>query len=135
MPVELSAGSAGTAPSNPVVSVCMTTYNHAPYLAQAIEGVLAQRTSFDVELVLSDDCSTDGTTGVLLEYQRQHPSIFRVVTHEENQFSKGASPMGEFLVPLARGEYIAMCEGDDYWTDVKKLAKQLESMGADNICI
>lgn len=114
--------------ARPTISILCITFNQIDYIRDAIDSFLAQEVNEDIEILVNDDCSTDGTTDVLLEYQRQHPSIFRVVTHEENQFSKGASPMGEFLVPLARGEYIAMCEGDDYWTDVKKLAKQLDVM-------
>lgn len=114
--------------ARPTISILCITFNQIDYIRDAIDSFLAQEVDEDLEILVNDDCSTDGTTDILLEYQRQHPSVFRVVTHEENQFSKGASPMGEFLVPLARGEFIAMCEGDDYWTDAKKLAKQLEVM-------
>lgn len=114
--------------ARPTISVLCITYNQIDYIRDAIDSFLAQVVDEDLEILVNDDCSTDGTTDVLLEYQRQYPSKFRIVTHETNQFSKGASPMGEFLVPLARGEFIAMCEGDDYWTDPKKLSKQLAVM-------
>lgn len=131
MPVELSAGSAGTAPSNPVVSVCMTTYNHAPYLAQAIEGVLAQRTSFDVELVLSDDCSTDGTAAVCADYAARYPDRIRLVT--------GASNVGwranyRRTFEACRGNYVAYCDGDDFWIDPFKLQKQVDLLESDLSC-
>ena len=131
MPVELSAGSAGTAPSNPVVSVCMTTYNHAPYLAQAIEGVLAQRTSFDVELVLSDDCSTDGTAAVCADYAARYPDRIRLVT--------GASNVGwranyRRTFEACRGNYVAYCDGDDFWSDPFKLQKQVDLLESDLSC-
>ena len=131
MPVELSAGSAGTAPSNPVVSVCMTTYNHAPYLAQAIEGVLAQRTSFDVELVLSDDCSTDGTATVCADYAGRYPDRIRLVTGAENV---GMRANYRRTIEACRGTYVAMCDGDDYWSDPLKLQKQVDMMVADPAC-
>lgn len=112
----------------PTISILCITFNQIDYIRDAINSFLTQEIDEAIEILINDDCSTDGTTDVLLEYQRQHPEFFRIVTHEENQFSRGASPMGEFLVPLARGEYIAMCEGDDYWTDVDKLKKQLGVM-------
>lgn len=114
--------------AHPVVSILCITFNQVDYIRDAIDSFLEQDFDEDIEILINDDCSTDGTLDILLEYQRTHPDLFRIVTHEENQFSKGVSPMGEFLVPLARGEFISMCEGDDYWTDRNKLAKQLAVM-------
>ncbi len=68
----------------PLVSVKMVTYNHAPFIAQAIEGVLQQKTKFPFELVIGEDCSTDGTRELVFEYQKKHPDIIRVVTSDEN---------------------------------------------------
>lgn len=116
--------------ANPVVSVLCITFNQVDYIGQCLDSLLAQKTDFPVEILVNDDCSTDGTTEKVLEYQRLHPESVRVVTHEQNQYSLGKSPMGEFLVPMARGAYVAMCEGDDYWTDARKLQRQYEVMCA-----
>lgn len=108
----------------PLVSICCITFNHAKYIRQCIESFLAQKTSFRYEIIVHDDCSTDGTTEILKEYERKYPNIFKIVYEEENMFSKGVR--GFFLkytIPLAEGKYIALCEGDDYWNDPKKLEK------------
>lgn len=114
--------------AEPVVSILCITFNQIDYIADALDSFLAQDIDVPVEILVNDDCSTDGTTDVLLDYQRRRPDVFRIVTHEENQYSLGFSPMGQFLVPLARGRFIAMCEGDDYWTDPTKLSRQLKVM-------
>ena len=112
----------------PVISILCITFNQIDYIAGALDSFLAQDVDVPIEVLVNDDCSTDCTTEVLLDYQRRHPDLFRIVTHEENQYSRGVSPMGQFLVPLARGRFIAMCEGDDYWTDPTKLRLQLHVM-------
>ncbi|GHT81848.1 hypothetical protein FACS1894125_3440 [Actinomycetota bacterium] len=106
------------------VSVCMLTYNHLPFIRDAIDSVLMQQTDFDFELLINDDNSIDGTTEVLFEYQKKYPDIIRVVTHKENQHNKGVQDAYvRFLFPMAKGEYIAMNDGDDYFTDEHKLQK------------
>ena len=101
----------------------MITYNHEAYISQAIGGVLMQETDFPIELVIGDDCSTDRTRQICLEYQQEHPDLIRLLARENNL---GISP--NFLDTLTNctGEYIALCEGDDYWTDPKKLQKQID---------
>ena len=69
---------------NPVVSVKMITYNHEPYIPQAIEGVLMQETNFPIELIIGEDCSTDGTREIIFDYQQKYPDIIRVITSEKN---------------------------------------------------
>ena len=109
----------------PRVSVCMTTYNHRKYLAEAIGSVLMQRVSFPVEIILHDDCSTDGTTDVVRHFSAKYPMIIRPIYQDENQYSQGRKPMlSTFL--LARGEYIAWLEGDDAWADPGKLSRQVD---------
>ncbi|MDD2284078.1 MAG: glycosyltransferase [Paludibacter sp.] len=115
----------------PVVSVYMITYNHEPYIAQAIEGVLIQETDFSIELVIGEDCSTDRTREIVLEYQKKHPDIIRVITSEKNV---GAKKNGNRTRPLCRGKYIAFCEGDDYWHHPKKLQKQVDYLEAHPEC-
>ncbi len=107
----------------PLVSVKMITYNHALYITQAIEGVLQQKTSFPFELVIGEDCSTDGTRKIVFEYQKKYPNIIRVITSDTNVgMHKNSYRTGK----VCRGKYIAFCEGDDYWHDPHKLQKQVD---------
>ena len=112
---------------NPLVSVKMITYNHELYIAQAIEGVLMQQTDFPIELIIGEDCSTDRTRGIVLEYQKKHPDIIRIITSEHNV---GAIKNGIRTSTATKGKYIAFCEGDDYWTDPLKLEKQVDFLEA-----
>lgn len=109
--------------THPVVSVCMITYNHEPYIAEAIEGVLMQQTDFPIELVIGEDCSTDRTREICLEYQRKHPELIRLLLNEKNI---GMMPNFVQTLQACRGKYVALCEGDDYWTDPLKLQKQVD---------
>lgn len=116
----------------PLVSICSLTYNHAPYIRQCLDGFLMQKTNFAFEVLINDDCSTDGTTEILKEYAERYPDIVIPVYHEENLYSKGMRGFYErFLYPRARGKYIALCEGDDYWTDPLKLQKQVDFLEAN----
>ena len=107
----------------PLVSVKMITYNHAPYIGQAIEGVLQQRVNFPIELVIGEDCSTDGTREIVLEYQKKYPDIIRIITSDKNV---GARKNGSRTTKACRGKYVAFCEGDDYWQHPDKLQKQAD---------
>lgn len=109
----------------PVVSVCCTTFNHEPYIAEAIDGFLMQETEFPFEILIRDDCSTDKTASIVKEYAEKYPSLIKPVFEKENTYSKGVKPMPQ-LFKLATGKYIALCEGDDYWTDPLKLQKQVD---------
>lgn len=112
---------------SPLVSVCCITYNHVAYIRQCIDGVLMQKTNFTYEIIINDDCSTDGTTDIIKEYALKFPEIIKPIFHSENQFSKGVRGMfATFCFPAAKGKYIALCEGDDYWTDPLKLQRQLD---------
>ena len=110
-------------PVEPLVSVYMITYNHEKFIAQALDGILMQEVDFPYEIVIGEDKSTDRTRAVVCEYQRRHPDKIRLHLSRENLFRQKLAGLG----PLAacRGKYIAMCEGDDYWTDPKKLQKQV----------
>lgn len=112
----------------PLVSVCMTAYNHAPYLRQAVEGVLAQRTSFPVELVLGEDCSTDGTAEICRAYAARYPDRVRLVTSPRNV---GWRANYRRTFDACRGRYVAYCDGDDWWCDPLKLQRQVEALEAD----
>jgi glycosyltransferase involved in cell wall biosynthesis len=109
--------------TEPLVSVKMITYNHAPYIAQAIEGVLQQKTDFPFELVIGEDCSTDGAREIVFEYQEKYPDIIRVITSDKNV---GAKKNNYRTSQACRGKYVAFCEGDDYWHHPSKLQKQVD---------
>jgi glycosyltransferase involved in cell wall biosynthesis len=109
----------------PLVTIRCITYNHAPYIRDAIEGFLMQKTSFPFEILIHDDASTDGTAEIVKEYENKYPTLFKVIYQKENQYSKG-NRIGKILSPLTKGKYIAFCEGDDYWTDPQKLEKQVK---------
>jgi len=105
------------------VSVHMVTYNHEKFIAQAIEGVLMQETDFPYELVIGEDCSTDGTREIVIDYAQRCPNKIRALLREKNL---GMRENGRRTREACRGEYIALCEGDDYWTDPHKLQKQVD---------
>jgi glycosyltransferase involved in cell wall biosynthesis len=109
----------------------MITYNHVPYITQAIEGVLQQKVNFPIELVIGEDCSTDGTREIVFEYQKKHPDIIRVITSDENV---GAKKNGYRTKKACRGKYIAFCEGDDYWHNLYKLQKQVDYLESHQEC-
>ena len=117
--------------AEPLVSVCMTAYNHAPYIGRAIEGVLSQRTTFAVELVLSDDCSTDGTGAICRDYAARYPDRIRLLTGDVNV---GMRANYRRTIEACRGRYVAMCDGDDWWCDPLKLQRQVEALEADPAC-
>ncbi|MBR3411528.1 MAG: glycosyltransferase [Bacteroidales bacterium] len=114
----------------PLVSVCCLTYNHAPFIRNCLDGFLAQKTDFSIEILIHDDASTDGTDRIIREYAEKYPEIIFPIFEEENQYSRGyAGKMDiEFNYSRARGKYIAYCEGDDYWTDPSKLQRQVDFM-------
>lgn len=118
----------------PVVSISCITYNHAPYIRQALDSFLMQR-DVPFEVLIHDDCSTDGTVEILREYEGRFPDVIKVLYEEENRYSKGISNIsGVFNFPRAVGRYIAMCEGDDFWNDKYKLKKQAEYMDSHPEC-
>lgn len=116
---------------NPLVSVHMITYNHEPYIAQAIEGVLMQETDFPFELVIGEDCSTDNTREIVFAYQKKHPNIIHVVTSDHNV---GTRANADRITKPCRGKYLAFCEGDDYWHHPKKLQMQVDYLESHPEC-
>lgn len=108
--------------NRPLVSVAMITYNHRPYIEDAVQSILRQKTDFRVELVIGEDCSTDDTREMVLDLQRRYSNVIRVVTTEKNV---GMRKNGARTMAACQGKYVAFCEGDDYWHDPNKLAKQI----------
>lgn len=112
----------------PLISVCCIVYNHAPYIRQALDSVLMQETEYPFEVIVHDDASTDGTTNIIREYVEKYPQIIKPIYEKENQWSRGKKVMQECTFPYAKGDYIAVLECDDYWTDPHKLQKQVAYM-------
>ncbi|OBJ59294.1 glycosyltransferase [Mycobacterium asiaticum] len=113
------------AAGSPKVSVVSITYNQEAYIRDALDGFVAQKTDFPVEVVIADDASTDTTPAIVREYAERYPVLFRPILRSEN-----IGVYANFVQTLAaaRGQYVALCEGDDFWTDPLKLAKQVEFM-------
>lgn len=119
---------------HPIVSVCVVTYNHREFISQALDSVLMQEIDLPVEIIVHDDCSTDGTTDIVRSYAEQHSRVIRPIFQKENQYSKGEKIFPKTF-QLARGKYIALLEGDDAWTDPHKLRRQVEFLEKNTGCI
>lgn len=114
-----------------MLSVIVTTYNHERYLGAAIESALHQRVSFPMEIVIGEDCSTDNTLHIARQYEQRYPDTIRVVTSEKNV---GVRANYRRTIAAARGRYIALLDGDDYFTDDEKLQMQVEALeGAPDV--
>src|SRR5690606_31882199 len=121
---------------NPVVSVCVQTYQHAPFIRECLDSILMQKTDFPFEILLGEDASTDGTREICIEYADKHPDKIRLFLHNRlNNIKIIDTPTGRFNTLYnfytANGKYIAFCEGDDYWTDPNKLQHQFEFMDSN----
>ena len=116
----------------PLVSVCIITYNHAPYIAQTLDSVLAQKTDFPFEIVIGEDISPDNTLAICKEYEAKYPHIIRVLDTEKNM---GVVPNFIRTAKACEGKYIAVLEGDDYWIDAYKLQKQAEILEEEDLCV
>ncbi|WP_320052896.1 glycosyltransferase [uncultured Acetobacteroides sp.] len=109
----------------------MITYNHEPYIAQAIEGVLMQKTDFPIEIIIGEDCSTDNTRVIVKEYAEKYPNIIVAQLPDKN---RGMKQNFEAVLHSAKGKYIALCEGDDYWIDSMKLQIQISYLEENSTC-
>ncbi len=109
--------------SDILVSVKMITYNHEAFIAKAIEGVINQKTSFNYNLVIGEDCSTDNTREIVLQYAKKYPQKIKVITSESNV---GITINSQRTHEACEGKYMAYCEGDDWWIDNEKLEKQVK---------
>lgn len=111
----------------PLVSIVCITYNHEPYLRQALDGFLMQQTTFPLEIILAEDCSIDGTRAICEEYKAKYTDKIRYIRSDANV---GAVENEKRAIKAAKGKYIALCEGDDCWTDPMKLQTQVDFMEA-----
>jgi glycosyltransferase involved in cell wall biosynthesis len=114
----------------PIVTIRCVTFNHVNFIRDAVEGFLMQETTFPVQILIYDDASTDGTSDVVREYEQQYPQLIHAIIPSENQYSKGIKN-GVFFAPLIKGEFVAICEGDDYWITKDKLQKQISILIGD----
>ncbi len=117
----------------PYVSVLVQTYNQKDYIAECLEAILAQKCSFPIEILIYDDASTDGTATIVRRYKKKYPTIIKPICSKENMYGR-VSAMRTFQLPRVKGQYVAICEGDDYWTDSGKLARQAAYMEAHPEC-
>lgn len=121
---------------SPKVSVCVMAYNHEPYIRACLNSILMQEVDFEFEILLGEDCSSDSTRAICLEYAERYPDKIRLFLHKrENVIYIDGLPTGRFNylnnLRNARGKYIALCDGDDYWIDSQKLQRQLDFMEAN----
>ncbi len=116
-----------------MVSVMCITYNHERYIRQCLESLVSQKTSFRYEVVVHDDCSTDGTADIIREFEEKYPGIIRPIYQKENQYQKRVR-LFQTTALYARGKYVAFCEGDDYWCDNEKLQIQVDYMESHPKC-
>jgi glycosyltransferase involved in cell wall biosynthesis len=110
----------------PLVSVCCAAYNHEQFIKECLDGFLMQKTNFVFEILINDDASTDNTASIIKEYEKKYPDIIKPIYQKENQYSKEGNVYPRFNFPRAKGKYIAICDGDDYWTDPLKLQQQVD---------
>lgn len=109
-----------------MVSVMCTAFNHGEYIRQALEGMVNQQTDFDYEILINDDVSTDNTADIIREFEAKYPEKVRAFFPEKNLYSQNIDVYYHSFFPNARGKYVAFCEGDDYWTDMTKLQRQVD---------
>lgn len=117
-----------------MVSVICFAYNHEKYIRKCLEGFVMQKTTFRFEVLIHDDASTDRTADIIREYEAKYPEIIKPIYQTDNQYSKHIGIAKTFLLPNAKGKYIAWCEGDDYWIDENKLQLQYEAMECNPEC-
>lgn len=111
--------------SSPLVSIYCLTYNHEKYIRDCLDGFLMQRTDFPFEVIVHDDASTDSTQAIIREYAKKYPDIIIPIYQTVNQFQQHVPIIKQFILPKVHGKYVAICEGDDYWTDSNKLQSQV----------
>ncbi|UOX33670.1 glycosyltransferase [Flavobacterium sediminilitoris] len=112
--------------NNTILSIVCHSYNHENYISETIESFLNQKTDFPFEIVIHDDASTDRTPLIIKEYQEKYPQIIKAIFQSDNKYSKNINIWAEYTFPKCKGKYIALCEGDDYWSDEYKLQKQVD---------
>ncbi|MFI3326697.1 MAG: glycosyltransferase [Clostridia bacterium] len=110
------------------VSVYCLCYNHEKYIRKCLDGFVMQKTNFIYEVIVHDDASTDNSANIIKEYEKKYPDIIKPIYQKVNQYSQGIKIFTTHILPKCKGKYIAICEGDDYWTDENKLQIQFDYM-------
>lgn len=118
--------------NNPiVVTILCFVYNHELYIRQCLDGFVMQKTNFRFEVIVHDDASTDGSANIIREYEEKYPEIIKPIYEKENLYKKGGFELiNKIVFSKAQGDYIALCDGDDFWTDSHKLQRQYDEMEA-----
>lgn len=114
-----------------MVTIRCLVYNHEPYLRQCLDGFVMQKANFRFEAIVHDDASTDGSAAIIREYAEKYPDIIKPILETENQYSKKDGSLTRIMNAHTHGKYVALCEGDDYWTDPLKLQKQVDFLEAN----
>lgn len=120
--------------NKPLVAIKCLVYNHEPYLRDCLEGFVMQQTNFPFVAIVHDDASTDNSAAIIREYEEKYPDIIKPIYEAENQYSKRDGSVGRIMdeaIDATGAKYVAMCEGDDYWTDPLKLQKQVDFLEAN----
>ena len=118
-----------------MVTVYAVAYNHAKYIRQALDGILMQETNFRFEILVHDDASTDETADIIREYEAKYPELIKSIIQKENLYSRHIPRNKNYLLPMTRSKYIALCECDDYWTDHLKLQRQFDALEKHPECL
>lgn len=118
--------------NNIMVSIICNTYNHEKFIGTALDGFVSQKTDYRFEIIVHDDASTDGTAEIIRKYANKYPNLVVPIYQQYNQYSKGVDIFQEYTLPISRGKYIAICEGDDYWCDKMKIQKQVDFLEHHN---
>ena len=113
-----------------VISIICNTFNHEKYIREALESFIGQKVSVPFEVLVHDDASKDGTADIVRDFEVKYPQLIKPIYQKSNQYSQGVSITPQLQLPRAQGKYIAFCEGDDYWTDMRKLQIQYDFMEA-----
>lgn len=115
----------------PLVSIVCFAYNHEKYIRKTLESFMMQKVNFKMEVVIHDDASSDNTQAIIKHYEEEYPEIIRPIYQDINQVSLERGRVSRLTYGAAKGKYIALCEGDDYWTDPLKLQKQVDFLEAN----
>ncbi len=115
----------------PLVTIHCATYNHEHYIRECLNGFVIQRTTFNFEVIVHEDASTDQTASIVREFEQQYPNIIKPIYQTENQYSKRNGSVRRAMQAATKGKYVAVCEGDDYWIDPLKLQKQVDFLDAN----